>query len=183
MWIYVKKNTPIAVSTPLVLLAPNLSRMILTISIDESDIGYIKPNQQVVFSVSAFPDKKFSGTIYQVRINPVKAGGIVTYQALVLCDNSGLLLRPGMTATATVIVEEKKDTLMVLSQALIVSPEDVPNVNSTKKIVWKKTGAISGKSYKGVEIQTGLQGDMYTEVISGLKENDQVLVRIQAEKK
>ena len=88
--IYVKKNIPVGVTTPLVLLAPSLNKMILTISIDESDIGYIKNGQQVLFSVSAFPDKKFSGTISQVRINPVKAGGLVTYQATVLCDNSEL---------------------------------------------------------------------------------------------
>jgi HlyD family secretion protein len=180
--VYAKKNSAVAVSTPLVLLAPTLSKMLLTISIDESDIGYIKNGQQVVFSVSAFPEKKFVGTINQVRINPVKAAGLVTYQSLVLCDNSELLLRPGMTATATVVVEEKKDVLMVLNQAFIVSPDEDADANETKKIVWKKTGLMDGKSYKSVEVKIGLQGDMHTEVTDGLKENDEILVRVKEKK-
>lgn len=180
--VYAKKNSPVAVSTPLVLLAPSLSKMLLTISIDESDIGYIKNGQQVVFSVSAFPEKKFTGTISQIRISPVKAGGLVTYQSLVLCDNSELLLRPGMTATATVVIEEKKNVLMVLNQAFIVSPGDDVDANDSKKIVWKKTGIIKGKSYTAIEVKTGLQGDMYTEVTEGLKENDEILVRIKEKK-
>jgi len=180
--VYVKNNAPVAVSTPLILLAPSLDRMLLTISVDESDIGYIKNGQQVVFSVSAFPDQKFTGTISQVRINPVKSAGLVTYQALVLCDNNDHLLRPGMTATATVVVEEKKDVLMVLNQAFMVSPEEDADVHESKKIIWKKTGAITDKSYKSIEVKTGLQGDMHTEITEGLKENDEVLVRIKEKK-
>jgi len=172
----------VGVSAQLAQLATSLNKMLLTINVDESDIGYIKGGQQVFFSVSAYPDKKFKGTISQVLINPVKAAGLVSYQALVICDNSELLLRPGMTATATVVVEEKKDVLMVLSQAFIVSPEDDVNANETKKIVWKKTGIIDGKPYKKIEVKTGLQGDMYTEVLEGLKENDDVLVRIKEKK-
>lgn len=180
--VYVKNNSPVSVSTPLVLLAPTLSKMLLTISIDESDIGYIKNNQHVLFSVSAYPEKKFTGTIYQVRMNPVKTASLVTYQALVLCDNSELLLRPGMTATATVVVEEKNDVLMVLNQAFIVTPEEDIDTNDSKKIVWKKTGIMNDKSYKGVIVKTGLQGDMFTEITDGLKENDEVLVRIKEKK-
>jgi len=179
---YAKKNSPVAVSTPLILLAPSLSRMLLTISIDESDIGFIKNGQQVIFSVSAFPEKKFKGTINQVRMSPVKSGGLVTYQSLVLCDNSELLLRPGMTATATVVIEEKKNVLMVLNQAFIVSPGDDVDADESKKIVWKKTGIVKGKSYKDVEVKIGLQGDMYTEITEGLQENDEILVRVKQKK-
>ena len=178
--VYAKKNSPVSVTAPLFLLAPSLSRLLLTISIDESDIGFIKPGQQVIFSVSAFPEKKFTGTISQVRINPVKSGGLVTYQSLVLCDNSEVLLRPGMTATATVIVEEKKDVLMVLNQAFSISPDDDTDTkpNDAKKTVWKKTGM----SFSLIEVKTGLQGDMYTEITDGLKEKDEVLVRIKEKK-
>lgn len=180
--VYAKENAPVGVTSPLFLLAPSLKKMVLTISIDESDIGYIKKGQKVVFSVSAFPDKKFTGTINQVRINPVKSGGLVTYQSLVLCDNDELLLRPGMTATATVVIDEKENVMMVLNQAFLISPdEDVENDN-TKKIVWKKTGIMDGKSYEPVEVKTGLQGDMYTEISGGLTENDQIIVRIKEKK-
>jgi HlyD family secretion protein len=180
--VYAKEKSPVGVNTPLFLLAPTLNKMLLTISIDESDIGYIKNGQQVVFSVSAYPDKKFEGTINQVRINPIKSGGLVTYQSLVTCDNSELLLRPGMTATATVVVDEKKSVLMVLNQALIITPEEDMDSDNTKKIVWKKTGIVAGKSYKAVDVKTGLQGDMYTEITGGLDESDEVLVRVREKK-
>ncbi len=180
--VYANANSPVATNSPLFLIAPTLSKMLLTISIDESDIGYIKNGQQVVFTVSAFPDKRFEGTINQVRINPIKSGGLVTYQSLVTCDNPELLLRPGMTATATVVVDEKKGVLMILNQALIISPEENMDSDNTKKIVWKKTGIIEGKSYKSVEIKTGLQGDMYTEITGGLNENDEILVRVKEKK-
>lgn len=181
--VYVKKNSPIAVSTPLLLLAPSLSRMILTISIDESDIGSIKKGQQVVFSVSAFPDKKFNGVINQVRINPVKSGGLVTYQALVLCENNETLLKPGMTATATVVIDYKSSVLRVLNQAFIISPEnDSDESENGKKYVWKKAGIGAGKSYRKTEVKLGLAGDMFTEIIDGLKDGDEVMTKIQESK-
>ena len=177
--IYVKENTPVNVTTALILLVSDLNKMQLTINVDESDIGYIKSGQQVTFSVSAFSDKKFTGTINQIRMSPIKSGGLVTYQALVLCDNRELLLKPGMTTTATVLIEEKKDALRVLNQAFIVSPENDISSDRAKKIVWKKTGSIKGKTYTPVEVKIGIQGDMYTEIIDGLKENDEILVRIK----
>lgn len=180
--VYAKKNTPVAVSTPLILLAPSLSRMTLTISIDESDIGSVKNGQQVVFSVSAFPDKRFNGVINQVRINPVKTGGLVTYQALVLCDNNELLLKPGMTATATVVIDQKTNVLRVLNQAFIISPEDVNEKENGKKYLWKKSGIGTGKDYKKVEVKLGLVGDMYTEIVDGLKDGDEVMTKIQESK-
>lgn len=181
--VYVKKNSPIGGYTPLLLLAPDLSKMILTISVDESDIGSVKNGQQVVFSVSAFPDKKFNGVINQVRINPVKSGGLVTYQALVVCENNELLLKPGMTATATVVIDHKTDVLRVLNQAFLISPEDTSEENENgKKYVWKKTGIGTGKSYKKTEVKLGLAGDMYTEIIDGLKTGDEVMTKIQEAK-
>jgi HlyD family secretion protein len=156
--------------------------MILTISIDESDIGNIKKGQQVIFSVSAFPDKKFNGIINQVRMNPVKSGGLVTYQALVVCENSELLLKPGMTATATVVIDQKANVLRVLNQAFLISPENDSDSENGKKYIWKKTGIGTGKSYKKTEVKTGLAGDMHTEIVDGIKPGDEVMIKIQESK-
>lgn len=180
--VFEKEDTPISASRPLFLLTPSLSKMLLTISVDESDIGNVKKGQQVVFTVSAFPDKIFNGTINQVRINPVKTSGLVTYEALVICDNNELLLKPGMTATATVVVEKKADVLRVLNQAFIISPDNKDEDENGMKYVWKKTGITSGKPYKKIEIKQGLAGDMYTEIISGLKEGDEVMTKIKESK-
>lgn len=176
--IYRKKDDPISVNAPLFLLAENLKKMLLTISVDESDIGFIKTGQQVIFTVSAFPEKRFTGKIEQVRINPVKSGSLVSYKCIVVGDNEELLLKPGMTATATVVVDEKENVMRVLNQALMVAPEDGEFPGSSGKMVWVKSGIV-GKPYKGVKVETGLSGDLYTEIVSGLTDKDEVLIRIK----
>ncbi len=176
--IYRSKDDPISVNAPLFLLAENMKKMLLTISVDESDIGFIKTGQQVIFTVSAFPEKRFTGKIEQVRINPVKSGSLVSYQCIVVGDNEELLLKPGMTATATVVVDEKENVMRILNQALMVAPEDGEIPGSSGNMVWVKSGIV-GKPYKGVKVETGLSGDLYTEIVSGLTDKEEVLIRIK----
>ncbi len=176
--IYRDVDSSVGVNTPLVLLAKNLKEMILTISVDESDIGHIKEGQKVVFSVSAFPEKKFHGSINQIYMNPISSGGIVKYQSIVICDNEELLLKPGMTATATVVIDEKENVVRVLNQAFMITPDDEKVPEGGKRIVWVKSGPV-GKPYKAAEVKTGLAGDLYTEIVSGVKEGEEVLIRIR----
>jgi len=161
-------------------IAESLAKMRLMINVDESDIGNIKNGQDVSFTVSAYPENRFKGTISQVRINPVVQGAVVTYQSVVICNNDDLLLKPGMTATATILVGNKKNVLRVSNQSFIVSPvkvEDVPG----KKFLWKKQVALMKElPVTRVEVTTGLVGDQYTEITGGgLKAGDSVLVGIQ----
>ncbi len=161
-------------------VAPTLSKMVLSLDIDESDIGSIVKGQKVSFTVSAFPDRKFSGEIAMVSFNPVKKGGLVTYQSTVICDNSELLLKPGMTATATVTVAKKENVLRVSNQAFIVSPDFTEEVQSDGPVVWKKNiNPLQEEPADMVSVKTGLAGDMYTEVTENLAEGDQVLVKIR----
>jgi len=177
--VYKKRNDSVTAAMPLILLAPCLKKMTLTISIDESDIGNVKNGQLVQFSVSAYPEKKFNGTISQVRINPVKSGGLVTYQALVLCDNDETLLKPGMTATATVVLAEKKNVISVLNQAFMVNPGDETDYSSEGRYLYKKEGIIGDKTYKRIAVKTGLTGDMRTEITEGVREGDEIMVKIK----
>lgn len=177
--LYKGKNDPVSDSMQLALLTPSLAKMILIISIDESDIGNIKNGQKVQFSVSAYPEKKFNGVINQVRINPVKSGGLVTYQAMVVCDNNELLLKPGMTATATVVIDEKKDVICVMNQSFIVNPEDDADKDVDDKFLWKRDGLLGGQSYKKISVKTGLVGDMYTEITEGVKVGDEIMTKIK----
>lgn len=165
-------------------VTPSLEKMELILDIDESDIGSIKKGQQVFFTVSAFPDKKFNGEIVLVSSNPVQKGGLVVYQSTVICDNSELLLKSGMTATATIIVKQKNDTLRVSNQAFIVSP-DFGNSSQSGSVVWKKSiNPLQKEPVNMVEVKKGLAGDMYTEVLDNIKEGDEILVRIrQVDKK
>ncbi|MCL1911484.1 MAG: efflux RND transporter periplasmic adaptor subunit [Leptospirales bacterium] len=177
-----QNNRAVQVNTPAFNVAPSLKTMELTIDIDESDIGHIKKNQKVIFTVSAFPDKKFSGDIVSVSINPVQKGSLVVYQPIVTCDNSDMLLKPGMTATATIVVASKENVLRVPNQALIVSPnfDDEPKHNEVP-VVWKKNiNPLQSSPATEIEVKTGLSGDMFTEITDdSLKNGDEVLVKIR----
>ena len=103
-------------------LAENLTHMMLYVSVDEADVGQIKEAQSAEFIVDAYPDKTFPAQITQVRFAPQTENGVVTYQCLLKVDNSDLLLRPGMTATADILVQDERDALLVPSDALRFTP-------------------------------------------------------------
>jgi HlyD family secretion protein len=171
------QNQPITINTPTFILTPTLKKMKLTISIDESDIGTVNKEQEVTFTVSAFPDKTFTGKINQVHLNPVVKGGLVTYDSIVTCDNKDLLLKPGMTATATIIVGKKDKVMRVPNQALLVNPEESSSSASTN-VVWKKAAKISGKlPVEKVKVEIGLRGDNFTEIKGNLKKGDLILIK------
>ncbi len=173
----IEENVPVTLNTPVFEIASDLKNMRLIINIDESDIGIARKGQKVTFTVSAYPDRDFTGEITQVRMKPVLKGNIVTYQAVVICDNSELLLKPGMTATATVIIDEMENVLRVPNQSFMVSPVEIM-YEEGKKYVWKKSP--EGKDdlpVKRVEVKTGLEGDDYTQVVEPLKKNDHVLYK------
>lgn len=178
----IEANVPVNQNKVLFIIAEDLKEMRLILHVDESDIGFIKKGQEVKFTVSAFPEKIFKGAITQVRLNPVTRsdGQIVSYQSLVTCDNSELLLKPGMTATATVIVYNKQNALRAPNEAFIVSPVEIEE-ETGKKYLWKKKPlSIDTMPLERVEVETGVMGDYFTEIISGdIKEGDEILVSIE----
>lgn len=107
-------------------IANDLSKMQVECSVDEADIGKVKDGQKVRFTVDAFPDENFSGKITQVRYSPEIIQNVVTYTTIVEVDNPELKLRPGMTATASVVVGEAKNVLRVPNAALRFNPSLTP---------------------------------------------------------
>jgi HlyD family secretion protein len=103
-------------------IAEDLKQMELQVDVDEADVGKIKIGQEASFSVDAFPDRKFPATIRDVRFASEIIQGVVTYKAVLDIDNSELLLRPGMTATAEITTTEIADTLLVPNAALRFTP-------------------------------------------------------------
>ncbi len=103
-------------------LAENLTGMSLCVSVDEADVGQVKEGQRATFVVDAYPDKKFPARITQVRFAPQEESGVITYECILQVDNSDLLLRPGMTATADIVTVEVKDALLVPNSALRFKP-------------------------------------------------------------
>ena len=172
----IEDSTPITISKNLFTIAPSLRSMRLIINIDESDIGIIKKGQTVTFMVSAFPEQKFKGSIKQVRINPIQKKGLVSYQSIALAKNEKLFLKPGMTATATIIVSNKARALRVSKNAFLVMPYDIV-VDTDKKILWVKD-ENSSNELKKVEVEVGVKGDLYYEITKNVKEGDEVLLRV-----
>ena len=103
-------------------LAEDLTVMELSVDIDEADIGQISIGQKAIFTVDAYPGKIFPSSLKSVRFSPKEENGVITYEALLEVTNSDLLLRPGMTARATITTAEKKDIFMVPYSALRFSP-------------------------------------------------------------
>ena len=103
-------------------IAEDLKKMELQVDIDEADVGQVKVGQNANFSVDAYPDRKFPAAIRDIRFDSETIQGVVTYKAVLSIDNSELLLRPGMTATAEIRVTELFDALLVPNAALRFAP-------------------------------------------------------------
>ncbi len=103
-------------------IAEDLKQMEIQVDVDEADVGQVKEGQQATFSVDAYPDRKFHARIRELRFGSEVVQGVVTYKAVLSTDNSELLLRPGMTATAEIIVQQVTQALTVPNAALRYSP-------------------------------------------------------------
>jgi HlyD family secretion protein len=110
-------NTP-----TLFTIVNDLTQMQVQTSVDEADIGKVRNGQRVEFTVDAYPDLKFNGSVTEVRLNPVTTNNVVTYVVILDAPNPDKKLMPGMTASATIYVDEKENTLIVSGKALRFTP-------------------------------------------------------------
>lgn len=106
----------------LFVIAGDLAKMELRVDVDEADVGQVKIGQKATFTVDAFPDRVFPAAIKDVRFVSETVQNVVTYKALLSVDNSELLLRPGMTATADIVVNEVKNATLIPNAALRYAP-------------------------------------------------------------
>ena len=103
-------------------IAEDLKKMKLEVNIDEADVGQVREGQGVLFTVDAYPGRQFPGTITQLRYGSTTANNVVTYLAVIAVENPELLLRPGMTANATITVLSLENALLVSNRALRFTP-------------------------------------------------------------
>lgn len=103
-------------------LAEDLAAMQLEVDIDEADVGLVREGQTAVFTVDAWRDRRFPAEVTMVRVAPEIINNVVTYTAVLSLDNSELLLRPGMTATVDIVVNEVRDALLLPNAALRFAP-------------------------------------------------------------
>ena len=106
----------------LFVIAADLTKMRVIANIDESDVGRIRPNQRVTFTVDAFPAEDFEGTVSQIRLEPIVTQNVVTYATVIDAPNPELKLKPGMTATVTVEVARRENVMRIPNSALRFRP-------------------------------------------------------------
>jgi HlyD family secretion protein len=184
----------------LFVIAKDLSQMQILATVDESDIGQIKNDQSVSFTVQAYPGQTFTGAVRQVRINSTTVNNVVNYTAVVAVENPDGKLLPGMTATVKFLVGSASDALTVPNAALRFKPAiaagtgagtgtrtKVRNVSAgatTATVAAKPDPTMSTlwsldstNALKPVRVHAGLSDGTRTQVTgSGLKEGMQIIV-------
>jgi HlyD family secretion protein len=130
-------------STPtLFTIVNDLTQMQVQTSVDEADIGKVKEGQRVEFTVDTYIDLKFEGKVSQVRLQPVTTNNVVTYTVILSAPNPEKKLMPGMTATATIFVDEKVNTLILSGKALRFTP----SIEYLQKIMAKAMKQFKGSN-------------------------------------
>jgi HlyD family secretion protein len=155
-------------------IAQDLTKMQIDTSVAEADIGRVKVDQEVDFTVDAYPDITFKGKVWQIRIAPITVQNVVTYDVVVLVGNRDLKLMPGMTANVSIIVAEEKGVLTIPNAAIRFRPAE-----SGKPKFEKGTGVwiVEKQKPKRVAVKLGISDGNYTQIISGdLKEGQDVIV-------
>jgi HlyD family secretion protein len=132
-------------------IAGDLAAMQILVSVDESDIGQIKVGQPVKFTVQAYPDDSFTGTVRQVRLQSVVQENVVNYIAVVDVPNADQRLLPGMTASVEFIVDEVKDVLQVANAALRYRPDQatMTPIMERKRVEMQAKGGPDGPGGPG----------------------------------
>lgn len=159
----------------LFLIAQDLTKMQVDTNVSESDIAGARPGAVATFTVEAFPGRIFRGRVSQVRQAPVSVQNVITYDVVIAADNPDLLLKPGMTATAKIVIDSRSRVLRVPEQALHFAPPGAARAKASPAAtqVW----VLRGDTPERVPVSTGLDDGSFVEITGGgLKAGDRVIV-------
>ncbi len=168
-----------AFSTPsIVKIAKDLTDMQCIANVDEADIGEVREGQRVSFTVDAYPDDVFSGTVKQVRQNPIINNNVVTYEVVISAPNADLKLKPGLTANITIYTLERSGVKSVPAAALRFTPE--PDIFAGKYVIkditaQHKLWTLQGNVLTAHKVEVGVTDGIRTEIIGGLEEGTTVI--------
>ncbi|MEJ2645688.1 MAG: efflux RND transporter periplasmic adaptor subunit [Gammaproteobacteria bacterium] len=159
-------------------IAQDLTHMQIDTSMAEADVGGVKVGQKVTFTVDAYPDRTFHGSVRQIRLNPTIQQNVVTYDVVVNVNNPEGVLLPGMTAYVTVVIDRRDDVLRVPNSALRFHPqgaaEALPNSQHPNA---RTLYRVENNKLVPVPVTIGIANNQYTEIASGnLKAGDHVVV-------
>ncbi|HEV2455731.1 MAG TPA: efflux RND transporter periplasmic adaptor subunit [Verrucomicrobiae bacterium] len=184
-------------------IANNLREMQIDSNVAEADMGGVKDGQDVDFTVEAYPDRTFHGKVRQVRYAATIVNNVVTYDCVINVTNEDYKLRPSMTATVYIVIAQRHSALRISNAALRFHPDEGTNNMTGPESGQTFAGPVSTGGQHGhgqkaahpaqvhtvyvlsgqgrdvklnpVQIRTGISDGIYTEVVSGLKEGDQVV--------
>ena len=161
-------------------IADDLRKMQVIADVDEADIGQVEEGQRVTFTVDAYPDDTFEGNVTQVRLQPTTENNVVTYEVVISAPNPDLKLKPGLTANITIYTMEKNNILLAPMRTFRFMPQEpimteIPTAQRGEKVVWQQTPA----GIKPLVVKTGVSDGINTEIVSGVKEGDQLVTGIQ----
>ena len=169
-------NTP-----ELFTIAKDLTNMQVVADVDEADIGAVKEGDRVTFTVDAYPDDAFEGTVKQVRLQATTTNNVVTYEVVISAQNADLKLKPGLTANVTIYTQERTGVLAVANKALRFTPTK-ETVGKDMKIVdckgKNKVWTLDGKTLTAHPVSIGQTDGMHTEITKGLKAGQQIVTEI-----
>ena len=170
-------------------IANDLTQMRVIADVDEADIGQVKDGQRVEFTVDAYPDDTFEGTVQQVRLEATTESSVVTYEVVISAYNPDLKLKPGLTANVTIYTLEKEHALAVPTKALRFVPdaELLSRIGITvdgqsapaqtgKRELWVK----NGDTLVPRTVSAGASSGELTEITEGLADGEVVAIGLSA---
>lgn len=171
-------------STPeLFTIVKDLADMRVVANVDEADIGEIVVGSRVAFTVDVYPNDKFEGSVTQVRLEAT-TNNVVTYEVVISAKNNDLKLKPGLTANVTIYTAEQQGVLSVPSKALRFTPtkelvgDRIIVTTTSKNKVWLE----GGNTIKAYPVTIGMTDGNNTQIISGIKAGQKVIVDVQTQK-
>ncbi|MBI4642057.1 MAG: efflux RND transporter periplasmic adaptor subunit [Candidatus Tectomicrobia bacterium] len=151
-------------SAPTFITIINLDQLQVDAYVDETDIGKVKVEQEVVFSVDAYPEGEFRGKVMSIYPKAVVQANVVTYDVAIALENAGRLLKPDMTTNVTIFLEKREDVIAVPNQAI--------RREEGARVVYVLENGIPVRR----EVKTGWKDSSYTEVVQGLQEGEKVVI-------
>ncbi len=163
-------------------IAKDLKDMQVVADVDEADIGDVKEGERVTFTVDAYPNDTFEGTVKQVRQEATTTNNVVTYEVVISAPNKELKLKPGLTANVTIYTAERKNVLSVPTKALRFTPTQdlikgakIIDCNGKNK-VWTQEKNV----FKAHSVQIGMSDGINTEILGGIGKGQVIVTDAKA---
>lgn len=169
-------------STPtLFTIAQDLTDMRVIANVDEADIGNVKEGERVSFTVDAFPEDVFQGSVTQVRQEATTTNNVVTYEVVISAPNKQLKLKPGLTANVTIYTLEKQNVLSVPNKALRFTPTaELAGKNTIKDCKGsKKVWTLNNNVFQAHPVTVGITDGVNTEILGGIAKGTRIITEMK----